>query len=106
MNNWLPYKDGITIGAKGPEGDVILMDQAHPIGARMTIKAGAEYVSVSCNIHNWIDHTRFFGTAFEAKRELANMEDALSEVIGLLAAKEVDKIKVWEAISNFVRRFP
>ena len=106
MNSWFPYNDGITIGAKGPEGDVILMDEAHPIGARLTIKEGVQYVSVSCNIYNWMNQTRFFGTVGEAKREFPIMEDALLEIIDLLAAREINKIKVWEAISNFVRRFP
>lgn len=106
MNSWFAYNEGITIGAKGPEGDVILMDEAHPIGARVTIKEGAQYVSVSCNIYNWINHTRFFSTVTEAKREFEIMKDALLQIIDLLAAKEINKIKVWEEISNFVRRFP
>jgi len=106
MNNWFPYNNGITIGGKGPEGDVIVMDEAHPIGARITIKQGEKYVSVACNIYNWINHTRFFGTMTEAKNEFANMEAALMDIIDLLSVKEIDKIKVWEAISNFVRRYP
>lgn len=106
MSNWLPYNNGITIGAKGPEGDIILMDDAHPIGARITIKQGAQYFSVSCNIYNWINHARFFNTEDDAKREFLVMEEALLEIINLLSVREIYNIKVWEAISNFVRRFP
>jgi hypothetical protein len=106
MSSWVPYNEGITIGTKGLQGDVILMDEAYPGGARVTLKRGAKYVSVSCSINNWINHTRFFKSAREAKRELGAMKDSLVEVINLLTVENADQIKIWEAISNFVRRFP
>lgn len=106
MSSWLPYNDGATIGTEGPQGDVILMDDVHVDGARMTIKRGVKYVSVSCNINNWINHTRFFDKLRDAKREAAVMKISILEVTDLLKTPEINQIKIWEAISNFVRRFP
>ena len=106
MNDWQPYNNGTTVGTKGPQGDVILMDETHPDGARMTIKRGIKYVSVSCNINNWINHTRFFDKLPDAKREYILMKASILEVTELLKIPETNQIKIWESISNFVRRFP
>lgn len=106
MSSWLPYHDGDTVGTQGVQGDVIVMDEAYPGGARITLKRGGQYVSVSCDINNWINHTRFFKSVREAKREFAAMKIAMVEVIDLITTENIDQIKIWEAISNFVRRFP
>jgi hypothetical protein len=106
MSSWLQYQEGITIGTKGPQGDVILMDEVHPDGARMTVKRGDKYISVSCHINNWINHTRFFDKVGDATREFAVMKISILEVTDLLKTPAINQIKVWEAISNFVTRFP
>ena len=99
MSNWQPYNRGRSIGIKGSEGGTIVRDEEHLLGARMTIKQGKDYVSISCNISGMIDHTRFFKGMKAAERELAKVMDSIS------FAKAAD-IKVWEAISEFVARFP
>lgn len=105
MSNWLSYDDGRSIGRISSEGGMILLDDEHQSGARITLKRGDKYVSVSCNIYNWIDHTRFFGTVTDAEREYKSMKSALGEVVNMIALDSPD-IKIWEAISEFVRRFP
>jgi len=106
MSNWQLYKEGTTIGTNTPLGDVILMDEVHSDGARLTIKRSSKYVSVSCSINKWIEHTRFFNTVRDAKREYIAMKPVLVEITDLLQTADVNQLKVWEAISNFVRRFP
>lgn len=106
MSNWLLYKEGVTIGTQTPLGDEILMDEVHTDGARLTIKRNSKYVSVSCSINKWIEHTRFFNTVHDAKREYRTMKPVLVEITDLLKTPDINQLKVWEAISNFVRRFP
>ncbi len=106
MSSWFAYDDGRSIGKVSSEGGVILLDEEHPAGARITLKRGSEYVSVSCNIYGKMDHTRFFGTVSEAQREFRNMKSSLDEVMKIIEATGSRDIKVWEAISEFVRRFP
>jgi hypothetical protein len=106
MNSWLLYHEGNTIGTKTPLGDEILMDEIHTDGARLTIKRNSKYISVSCNINKWINHTRFFNTVRDAKREYIAMKPALVEITGLLRSPDINELKVWEAISNFVTRYP
>lgn len=106
MSNWFAFDDGRSIGKTSAEGGVILRDDEHPSGARITLKRGSGYISVSCNIYGWMDHTRFFGTVSDAQREYVAMKAALTSVLDVIGANGVKEIKVWEAISEFVRRFP
>ncbi|WKZ36765.1 MAG: hypothetical protein QY332_02335 [Anaerolineales bacterium] len=106
MSNWSAFDDGRSIGMVGAEGAVIMNDEEHPNGARIILKRGRGYISVSCNLYGWMDHTRFFGSDSEAQREYAAMKAMLDEVLAVINTDGVKDIKIWEAISEFVRRFP
>lgn len=106
MSNWFAFDDGLSIGKTSAEGGVILRDDEHPGGARITLKRGRRYISVSCNLYGWMDHTRFFGTVSEAQREYVTMKSALTSVLDAVGNNKAKEIKIWEAISDFVRRFP
>ena len=106
MSKWNPYNRGRSIGVKGSEGSVIVRDEEHPLGARMTIKQGKDYVSVSCNIAGKIDHTRFFKEMRAADREYTVMQKEMEKVLSAISSVKAADIKVWEAISTFVARFP
>ncbi len=106
MSKWSPYENGKSIGTVSSEGGVILRDEEHEDGARITLKQGNDYVSVACHIYGWTDHTRFFGTIVEAQREYLNMKTALNEMMEVITAAGSNAIKIWEAIAIFVRRFP
>lgn len=106
MNRWHKYDEGNSIDQVGPEGGVILRDEEHELGARITLKRDKDFLSVSGHIYGWIDHTRFFITNSEAEREYKSMKNALDDVVDVIDAVDSKDIKVWEAISEFVRRFP
>ncbi|MBL8101612.1 MAG: hypothetical protein JNM02_03705 [Anaerolineales bacterium] len=106
MNRWAAYDNGRSIGKISPEGGLIMRDEEHPSGARITFKRGKGYISVSCNLYGWMDHTRFFSTASDAQREYVAMKAALIHVLDVINTDDVKDIKIWEAISEFVRRFP
>lgn len=106
MSNWLAFDEGRSLGKTSAEGGVILRDDEHPDGARITLKRGNGYISISCNLYGWMDHTRFFGALSDAQREYAAMKTALNAVLAVIKTNGVREIKVWEAISEFVRRFP
>ncbi len=106
MSDWQPYNNGRSIGVKGSEGGTIIRDEEHPLGARMTIKQGQDYVSVSCTISGMIDHTRFFKEMRAAEHEYATMKKELVKVMGAVSSAKAADIKVWIAITEFVARFP
>ena len=106
MSSWSIYNKGKTIGTTTAEGGLILSDESNDDGARITLKRGNSYVSVSLHIHGWMDHTRFFSTDADAQREYRAMRAAVINVLTVINAEGASDIKVWEAISDFVRRFP
>ena len=106
MSNWFSYDDGRSVGKVSAEGGVILRDDEHELGARITLKRGSGYVSISCHIYGRADHTRFFGVVSDAEREYPAMRTALGNVMNIIDSAGSNDIKVWEAISEFVGRFP
>ena len=106
MSSWSAYDNGRSIGKLSAEGGLVMRDEEHSGGARITFKRGSGYISVSCNLYGWVDHTRFFGTASDAQREYVAMKAALITVLNVINTDNVKEIKIWEAISEFVRRFP
>jgi len=106
MSNWFEYDDGNSIGNVGAEGGEILRDEEHESGARLTIKRGSSYISVSCSIYGWMDHTRFFATVADAQREYLLMKPQLANMVENILSAGKGDLKMWEAIAEFVRRFP
>ena len=106
MNRWHQYDEGKSINKAGADGEVILCDDEHELGARLTLKLSKEFLSVSGHVYGWTDHTRFFVTVIEAEREYQSMKKALDEIMLVIEETDSKDIRVWEAISDFVRRFP
>lgn len=106
MSEWLAYDDGRTIGRVNSEGGVILNDEEYMNVARITLKRGERIVSVSCNIYGWINHSRFFTGVGEAERDFIVMKRELGKIMEILIGEDANSLKGWEAISEFVRRFP
>jgi len=93
MNSWLPYNNGRSIGIRSVEGGRIVRDEEHLLGARMTIKQGYKYVTVSCSIAGKIDHARFFYEITAANREYINMQKELISVIMVISSSNTTDIK-------------
>ena len=79
MSAWTAFDDGRSIGKVGAEGGVILRDDEHEQGARITLKRGASYIAISCNIYGKMDRTLFFKTFSEAEREYNPMKKRIGE---------------------------
>lgn len=106
MNSWSAYNAGRSIGTKSPEGGLILYDEEHASGARITLRRGSRFISISANIYGWMDHTRFFSIDMDGEREYRVMRSALDDLLAVINMDGIREIKIWEAISDFVRRFP
>ena len=104
MSAWTAFDDGQSIGKVSAEGGVILRDDEHEQGARITLKRGARHISISCNIYGKMDHTRFFKTVSEAEREYNPMKKELGKIVDNINETR-NQIQIWMEISEFVRRF-
>jgi len=106
MSKWFAYNGGQSIGSLSAEGCVILRDEEHASGARVTLKRGDRLISVSCNIYGWIDHTRFFNSLTDAQRDYPLMKSSVGYMVENISSAGKSDLKMWEAIAEFVRRFP
>lgn len=104
MSKWSAYNAGKSIGDVS-DGNTILYDEENEQRARITLKRNKNFTLVSLNIYGWFDHTRFFNSDHDAQREYRNMRTGINDVLQLIQSESSD-IKIWEAISDFVRRFP
>ena len=61
--SWQPFDDGKTIGQRGSEKGIIVGDEEHLEGARVTLEQDGEAApyAITCGIYGWMVHTRFFG---------------------------------------------
>ena len=66
---WQPTENGGTLGTAGSEGGVILRDEEHDLGARITLERHCSIApfAVTCGIYGWFFHTRFASTETEAE---------------------------------------
>jgi hypothetical protein len=110
---WHAFEKGKSVDHAGSEGGIIIRDEEHDEGARMTLERGGQVApfAVTCGIYGWMVHTRFFGTESEAQSEFESMKVELSKIIATIPRASDPHIDskaraVSESLSEFVRRFP
>jgi len=117
---WQPFGSGSTLGEIGSEAGVILRDEEHIEGARITLersetkklfrRTDVRY-AITCGIYGWMVHTRFFASEEEAIYEYDQMKLELAAIlvqVPLLNDPELeskmDHVKV--EIGGFIEKFP
>ncbi|MGJ5140842.1 hypothetical protein ACQR1V_22855 [Bradyrhizobium oligotrophicum] len=110
---WQPFVQGRTIGQSGSEAGVILLDEEHCEGARITLErdGGVAPFAITCGIYGWMVHTRFFSEKEDARRAYEDMKQALDVIVQSIPFKsdpDYDtKMKATtRAIGEFVELFP
>jgi hypothetical protein len=79
---WQSFDNGRTIGTSGSEKGIILLDEKHVDGARITLERdGYTPFAITCGIYGWMMHTRFFANEENARRAYEEMKPALDSVI-------------------------
>ena len=80
---WRPFSDGATIGHRGSEEGVILRDEEHDSGARITLERDCSHgvpFAITCGIYGWFFHTRRIGA--NANEDFVAMQNELTAIIG------------------------
>jgi hypothetical protein len=87
---WYAYDGGNTIGRNGSEEGVILRDEEHPDGARITLERDARAIpfAITCGIYGWMVHTHYCGTLAEAERDYAAMKAELAGILARIPAMD------------------
>jgi hypothetical protein len=80
---WQSFDKGRTIGKSGSETGVILLDEEHADGARITLEGDCRPApfTITCGIFGWMVHTRFFANEEGARRAYEDMKQALDRII-------------------------
>jgi hypothetical protein len=110
---WQSFDQGRTIGKSGSEMGVILLDEEHADGARITLEHDGRFApfAVTCGIFGWMVHTRFFTNEEDARRAYEDMKQALDGIIQSIPLKsDPDNDTKIEAttrtIDEFVEHYP
>jgi hypothetical protein len=109
---WRPFEDGATVGLGGSEDGIILRDEEHDAGARITLEQGCAHgvpFAVTCGIYGWFFHTRLLGS--EAEAEFPAMREGLAAILDIIPCADDPKADakmapVSVAIKAFVSQFP
>jgi hypothetical protein len=110
---WYPFEEGQTIGAQGTEHGVIIHDEEHSLGARMTLEQDAFHApcAITCGIYGWMVHTRFFADEETAFAAYEQMRTAIEDILRMIPSEddptaEAQFNAVSEAVAEFTQRFP
>ncbi len=106
--SWSGFNNGTTLGLRGSESGIVMADEEHSGGARITLEREGKTApfAITCGVYGWMVHTRFFGTEEEGRGEYAAMRVGLAELASLPVHDESDFPKMIQAIRAFVDRFP
>ena len=111
---WTTYTDeNDEPVVRGPDGGVVIADEEHDFGARITLERLGEQepFGITCGIYGWMMHSRFIETRGKAQADYDAMKRDLATIVEMIPLKsdrdvdlKMDKASV--AISAFVDRFP
>jgi hypothetical protein len=111
--SWSAFDGGKSIGALGSESGIIMRDEEHSDGARITLERNPKHApfAITCGVYGWMFHTRYLETEQEGQTEFDLMSTELSKIVAMIpltSDPEVDakSRSVSDAISKFVERFP
>ena len=81
--NWHPMDGGETIGTRGSEEGVIVLDEEHTSGARVTLERGGCTApwSVTCGIYGAFMHTAFASSEAEGLTKYSDVKPDLEKII-------------------------
>ena len=110
--SWHHFDKGQSIGTAGSEGGVILRDEEHDAGARITLERDTRVapLAITCGVYGWFFHTCYFGSQAEAGKAYDEMKIEMQKIIDLISdvvdGKEGAEGRVYPAIAEFADRFP
>jgi hypothetical protein len=87
---WVPFDNGATIGTTGSEGGVILRDDEHPLGSRITLERGGTTApfAITCGIYGSMFHTTWASAQSEGVTKYEAMRDRLTQMLEVPSEEE------------------
>ncbi len=110
-SSWHPFEEAATLGLPGSEEGIVVRDEEHILGARITLERATSVApfAITCGIYGWMMHTCFLSTEAEADSQYDLMKDSLSAL--LEAAERTANIDggrqvLFDGIDEFIGAYP
>jgi hypothetical protein len=110
-SSWRPFEDGATLGLPGSEEGIVVRDEEHFLGARITLERAASVApfAITCGIYGWMMHTCFLDSEPEAESQYDLMKDSLATLLD--AAEQTAEIDggrhvLMDGVAKFVGEYP
>ena len=86
---WHPFDGAQSIGQKGSEDGVTVLDEEHEWGARITLERDGQIApwSITCGIYGGFLHTAFASSEDEGRAKYAAMK---SELVAIMEEEDSD----------------
>lgn len=80
---WSAFQDGATIEKKGSEEGIIVRDEEHESGSRITLESKTTHApfAITCGIYGLMLHTAFASSDMEATKKYEEMKTWLDEML-------------------------
>lgn len=110
-NSWYVYDGGSSIGTTGCENGVIIRDEEHPDGARITLeKTQNPPYTIICGVYGWTFHTSFFSSENTSQSGFEEIKVQIEKILSLIPLEndpdlEHKRNKVIDAIEEMVNKF-
>ncbi len=80
---WHTFDQGRSLGTRGTEDGIIVLDEEHERGARITLEQGGRNApwSLTCGICGCFMHVAFASSEDEANRKYSDMKRDLVEIM-------------------------
>ncbi|MDK2801648.1 MAG: hypothetical protein PWQ70_3267 [Clostridiales bacterium] len=99
---WYLFDNGSTIGTKGSENGVIIKDEEHESGARITLEKKVNHgihFAITCGIYGLFVHTVYCSDSEKSTK----YESIKQDIDGLL--KELNDDNMSELVDEFVNKY-
>ena len=110
-SSWRPFEDGKTLGLPGSEEGIVVRDEEHSLGARITLERAASVApfAITCGIYGWMIHTCYLSSEAEADSQYDLMKNSLTAL--LEAAEQTAAIDgghqvLMDGVEKFVGEYP
>jgi hypothetical protein len=110
--SWDTFDNGQSLGQQGSENGVIIRDEEHVKGARITLERDGVTApfSITCGIYGWMVHTCFFGAEPEAQIEFESMKVEIASILDIIPLTTDPNVNaksqvVAQSVAKFVEKF-
>ena len=108
-SDWHPSEDGAALGQAGSEEGIVVRDEEHSLGARITLERDARIApfAITCGIYGCMLHTRFFSIESEASAQYEEMKVALSTLLLTETEGGPEGCRSFlDGVAQFVKKYP